>query len=140
MKPNKDHRITFRMADDDYERLVKRCQDIEMSKSEYLRYLVSIPMVADAEDAEASDKFIVLDRWALRRMSRELTKWGYHYNQAVHATNSINYYFVHGKATTPLLEQKAETIEIELAAVNENAQRIVYELASMQASTFIEER
>lgn len=63
MKPNKDHRITFRMADDDYERLVKRCKDIEMSKSEYLRYLVSIPMVADAEDAEASDKFIVLDRW-----------------------------------------------------------------------------
>ena len=74
----------------------------------------------------------------MRQMSRELTRWGYHYNQAVHAMNSINYYIVHGKATTELIAPKAETIEAELAAVNENAERIVYELARIQCSTIME--
>ena len=139
MKKNKEHRITFRMADSDYENLIQHCADAEMSKSEYMRYLVRIPILPKEEGDGCLGRYIVVDKRAMWRMSRELTKWGYHYNQAVHALNSINYYLVHGSAKGSLIDQKAETVEVELQSVNENAERIVYELAQMQAASFIEE-
>lgn len=139
MKKNKEHRITFRMADADYENLVRRCNDAEMSKSEYMRYLVHIPILAQEQEEGCAGRYVVVDKRAMHKMSRELTKWGYHYNQAVHALNSINYYLVHGSAKGTLIDQKAETVEVELRTVNENAERIVYELAQLQAAQFIEE-
>lgn len=139
MKKNKEHRITFRMADVDYENLIRRCAEAEMSKSEYMRYLVRIPILPEEGEEGCLGKYVVVDKRAMWAMSRELTKWGYHYNQAVHALNSINYFLVHGNAKREILDQKAETVEVELQAVNENAERIVYELAQMQAASFIEE-
>ena len=53
--------------------------------------------------------------------------------------NSINYYIAPGKADSKLLDGKAESIELALMDVNENAQRIVYEIASLQAKQLIEE-
>ena len=134
---NKTHTLSFRLAEDDYQKLVERCREAELSKSKYLRYLIRIPVVTEGEHAE-DVSCLVLDRKSLARISKELTRWGYHYNQAVHAMNSINYYIVHDKATTELIAPKAEIIETELAAVNENAERIVYELARIQCSTIME--
>lgn len=134
---NKTRTLSFRLAEDDYQKLVERCRVSELSQSKYLRYLIRIPMLAEAAKGEIPDG-VVIDRKTMRQMSREFTRWGYHYNQAVHAMNSINYYIVHGKATTELIAPKAETIETELAAVNENAERIVYELARIQCSTIME--
>lgn len=139
MKKNKEHRVTFRMADSDYENLLQRCAEAQMSKSEYMRYLVRISILPEEGEEGCLGRYIVVDKRAMWAMSRELTKWGYHYNQAVHALNSINYYLVHGIAKGALLDQKAETVEAELQAVNENAERIVYELAQMQATSFVEE-
>ena len=131
---NKTRTLSFRLAEDDYQKLVERCRVSELSQSKYLRYLIRIPMLAEAAKGEIPDG-VVIDRKTMRQMSRELTRWGYHYNQAVHAMNLINF---HGKATTELIAPKAETIETELAAVNENAERIVYELARIQCSTIME--
>lgn len=83
---------------------------------------------------------VVLDKRSIRDISRELTRWGYHYNQAVHAMNSINYYIAHGKNDSRLLDAKAECIEVELAAVNRNAERIVYEIAKLQDKMIVEAR
>ena len=79
-KTNKEQRLTFRMAQEDYEKLEKRCEDAGLTKSEYLRYLVRIPLATE-ENPEA-EHAILVDRKAMNAMSRELTKWGYHYNQA----------------------------------------------------------
>lgn len=81
----KERRVTFRMEGGDYDALCERCERAGLSKSEYLRYLVRIPL---STEANAGDEHrILVDRRALWAMSRELTKWGYHYNQAVHAMN-----------------------------------------------------
>ena len=134
----KERRITFRMEGGDYDALCERCERAGLSKSEYLRYLVRIPL---STEANAGDEHrILVDRRALWAMSRELTKWGYHYNQAVHALNSINYYITNGKVKEDLLEGKAESIELTLIDVNENAQRIVYELVALQNRTVVEDR
>lgn len=135
---NKTHTLSFRLAEDDYQRLAERCRKAELTQSKYLRYLIRTPLVV-TEDLKEDVPCVVMDRVALRRISRELTKWGYHYNQAVHAMNSINYYVSHGKADSAILDGKAESIEIELMAVNENAERIVYAIAELQAKHLIEE-
>lgn len=54
--------------------------------------------------------------------------------------NSINYYIAHGKSDSRLLDEKAECIEVELATVNRNAERIVYEIAKLQDKMIVEAR
>lgn len=132
---NKERRLTFRLAEADYEALARRCEEAGLSRSEYLRYLIRIPLATE-ENPEAEHR-IMVDRKALLRMSRELTKWGYHYNQAVHAMNSINYYVARGTIDRDVIASKAECIEVELLAVNENAQRIVYELGRISAECLV---
>ena len=134
---NKTHTLSFRLAEDDYQTLAKRCREAELTQSKYLRYLIRTPLVLDESHGE-DVRCVILDKTALRKISRELTRWGYHYNQAVHALNSINY-IVNGKAKQDLLEGKAESIEVALLDVNENAQRIVYEIANLQTKHLIEE-
>ena len=74
----KERRVTFRMKGGDYDALCERCERAGLSKSEYLRYLVRIPLSAEANAGD--EHRILVDRRALWAMSRELTKWGYHSN------------------------------------------------------------
>lgn len=137
-KANKEQRLTFRMDQRDYEKLERRCEEAGVSKSEYLRYLVRIPLATEKNpDAKHA---IIVDRKAMLAMSRELTRWGYHYNQAVHAMNSINYYIARGTIDYEYFEGKIEEIGAELVAVNKNAERITYELARMQDLTLVADR
>lgn len=131
----KERKVSFRMAEADYEKLARRSAEAGLSRSEYLRYLVRIPLATE-ENPEVEHR-IMVDRKAMLRMSRELTKWGYHYNQAVHAMNSINYYVARGTIDRDVIASKAECIEVELLAVNENAQRIVYELGRISSECLV---
>lgn len=113
----KERRVTFRMEGDDYDALCERCERAGLSKSEYLRYLVRIPL---STEANAGDEHrILVDRRALWVMSRELTKWGYHYNQAVHAMNLINFHARHGHVDRDLVAESIPTIERETDAAAE---------------------
>ena len=114
---NKTHTLSFRLAEDDYQKLVERCREAELSKSKYLRYLIRIPVVTEGEHAE-DVPCLVLDRKSLARISKELTRWGYHYNQAVHAMNSINYYVAHGKATSDILDGKGDAFSMVTTDAN----------------------
>ena len=119
----KERRVTFRMEGGDYDALCERCERAGLSKSEYLRYLVRIPL---STEANAGDEHrILVDRRALWAMSRELTKWGYHYNQAVHAMNLINFHARHGRVDRDLVAESVPTIERELADVNAAAREMI---------------
>lgn len=70
----KERRVTFRMEGGDYDALCERCERAGLSKSEYLRYLVRIPL---STEANAGDEHrILVDRKALWAMSRELHEVG----------------------------------------------------------------
>ena len=135
---NKTHTLSFRLAEDDYQKLAERCRKAELTQSKYLRYLIRTPLVV-GEELREDVPCVIMDKVALRKISRELTRWGYHYNQAVHDMNSINYYVAHGKATSDILDGKAESIECALIDVNDNAQRIVYEVAELQSKQLVQE-
>ena len=126
--------IHVRMSEDEVARAKTLARSLGMTLSDLIRTLLQMPTSSVGEGGN----LIVIDRVTALKLAREMRRWGHHYNQAVHAMNSINYYIVHGKATTELIAPKAETIETELAAVNENAERIVYELARIQCSTIME--
>ena len=69
---SKERRVTFRMEGGDYGALCERCERAGLSKSEYLRYLVRIPL---STEANAGDEHrILVDRRALWAMSRELPR------------------------------------------------------------------
>lgn len=127
----KGRRVTFRMDEADYAELCGRCERAGLSKSEYMRLLVRIPVSTEANAGE--EHRILFDRKAMWALSRELRKWGYHYNQAVHALNSVNYYVSRGKADRDVLEGKGGLIERELADVNANAAKLLGELARIEA-------
>ena len=120
----KERRVTFRMEGGDYDALCERCERAGLSKSEYLRYLVRIPL---STEANAGDEHrILVDRRALWAMSRELTKWGYHYNQAVHAMNLINFHARHGR------------VDRDLVDVNAAAREMAAELGRIGADSLVE--
>jgi hypothetical protein len=127
----KGRRVTFRMDEADYAELCARCERAGLSKSEYMRLLVCIPVSTEANAGE--EHRILFDRKAMWAMSRELRKWGYHYNQAVHALNTVKYFIERGRERSDVLEGKGPLIEEELAQVNENAARITGELARISA-------
>ena len=52
---NKTRTLSFRLAEDDYQKLVERCRVSELSQSKYLRYLIRIPMLAEAAKGEIPD-------------------------------------------------------------------------------------
>jgi len=135
---NKTHTLSFRLAEDDYQTLARRCREADLTQSKYLRYLIRTPLVLGDDHGE-DVRCVILDKVSLRKISRELTRWGYHYNQAVHAMNSINYYMIHGKVKEDLLDGKAESIEIALMDVNENAQRIAYAVGELQSAHLLKE-
>ena len=129
----KERRVTFRMEGDDYDALCERCERAGLSKSEYLRYLVRIPL---STEANAGDEHrILVDRRALWAMSRELTKWGY---QAVHAMNLINFHARHGHVDRDLVAESIPTIERELADVNAAAREMAAELGRIGADSLVE--
>ena len=53
----KERRVTFRMEGGDYDALCERCERAGLSKSEYLRYLVRIPL---STEANAGDEHRIL--------------------------------------------------------------------------------
>lgn len=134
---NKTRTLSFRLAEDDYQKLVERCRVSELSQSKYLRYLIRIPMLAEAAKGEVPDG-IVIDRKTMRKMSRELTRWGYHYNQAVHAMNLINFHARHGRVDRDLVADSVPTIERELADVNAAAREMAAELGRIGADSLVE--
>lgn len=82
------------MSDADFRAVCERADDEGLTRSEYLRYVVR--MVAD-DPENAKRGGVLLDGLSMRKLSRELVKWGHHYNQGVHALNSIKFALDHGR-------------------------------------------
>ena len=91
-----DNVLTARVSDADFRAVCERADEEGLTRSEYLRYVAR--MVAD-DAANAQRGGVLLDGRSMRRLSRELVKWGHHYNQGMHALNSINMRSTMGGAT-----------------------------------------
>lgn len=62
--------------------------ELNMTVSDLVRVLLQLP----ADSVGTGARLVVVDRTTAAKLSREMTRWGHHYNQAVHALNAIAYY------------------------------------------------
>lgn len=80
--------IHVRMSEDDIERAKRLAADTGMTLSDLIRVLLQMP----ASSVSEGGRLIVIDRTTAAKLTREMRRWGHHYNQAVHALNAIAYY------------------------------------------------
>ncbi|MDJ1649872.1 MULTISPECIES: hypothetical protein [Gordonibacter] len=80
--------IHVRMSEREIASAKRLAQELGMTVSDLFRALLQLP----AEAVREGGALVVVDRTTAARISREMTRWGHHYNQAVHALNAIAYY------------------------------------------------
>lgn len=133
MKERKDKFIHCRLSEEDYERFHANAEALELAPSQYLRYLVRIP-VGDATRCSV----VAIDAKALERARSELVRWGHHYNQAVHALNTIAFYVRRGGGDIAYFTEQMERASGELEAVEGGERELRRELREIQRATLVE--
>ncbi|RNL46021.1 CopG family transcriptional regulator [Paraeggerthella hongkongensis] len=129
------HTFSCRLSDDDRRRLAEQAGRLELKSSEYLRYLIRIPL-AD-KDSASSARCVVIDADAMVAMARELTKWGYHYNQAVHSMNTISLFIKRGRLEADYFSRTIGEINESLREVESGRLELASRLAEMERSVLV---
>lgn len=126
-------RLYVRLAREDKERAQEVAEAMGLSLSELVRLMVRLA-AADpglAERAASEGGPIVLDTATCLRIARELRRWGYHYNQGVHALNSVAFHLRHGSRDYGDMVEALRDARAELSAVNGAAGGLCREMASL---------
>lgn len=95
-----------------------------LTLSDLVRVLLQLP----SDRIKNGGRLVVVDRTTAAKLSREMTRWGHHYNQAVHALNSIAYYLrANDMDSLDVIEElerarlKLEAMQPGIAALQEEA-------------------
>lgn len=126
-------RLYVRLAREDKERAQEVAEAMGLSLSDLVRLMVRLA-AADpglAERAASEGGPIVLDTATCLRIARELRRWGYHYNQGVHALNSVAFHLRHGSRDYGDMAEALRDAHAELSAVNGAAGGLCREMASL---------
>lgn len=129
-----DNVLTARVSDADFHAICKRADEEELTRSEYLRYVVRL-VADDAGNAQRGG--VLLDGRSMRRLSRELVKWGHHYNQGMHALNSIKFAIDHGRGDLEWVSNKLDECALLLAQVDEGRADIAKSISSLEARAIV---
>ena len=129
-----DNVLTARVSDADFRAVCERADEEELTRSEYLRYVAR--MVAD-DAANADRGGVLLDGHSMRKLSRELVKWGHHYNQGMHALNSIKFALEHGRGDLEWVSGKLDECALLLAQVEEGRSEIESELDALEGRAIV---
>lgn len=133
MPRDKNRTMSFRMDEGDFEILQAACEDLELSRSDYLRYLLRIPLAADG--IEPPSRCIVLDKKTFNQLSKELTRWGYHYNQAVRALNAIALHIRNGTLEEEWFAETLGKVRYELERVNSGRAELAEKIERLREET-----
>lgn len=120
--------LHVRMSDREMESAKSLARELGMTVSDLVRVLLQLP----AEEARGGARLVVVDRTTAARLSREMTRWGHHYNQAVHALNAIAYYLRANDMETSEVVEELSWAERKLAEMQpgvESLRRAVVELS-----------
>lgn len=126
------HTFSCRLSDADSERFHASAELFDLKPSQYLRYLIRLP--TDFHDTESNGPVVVLDRKALAGIRRELVRWGHHYNQAVHALNTLALATrKQAQLDTEYFAVTLEKISSKLDDVKAGSEDIAYQIAVLQS-------
>lgn len=105
--------IHVRMSEDEIERAKRLATDTGMTLSDLIRVLLQMPAPSVGEGG----RLIVIDRTTAAKLTREMRRWGHHYNQAVHALNAIAYYFRANDMDAPDVLEELDRASDKLAVM-----------------------
>lgn len=126
-------RLYVRLAREDKERAQEVAEAMGLSLSDLVRLMVRLAAADPGLAARAASEGgpIVLDTATCLRIARELRRWGYHYNQGVHALNSVAFHLRHGSRDYGDMAEALRDARAELSAVNGAAGGLCREMASL---------
>ncbi|MCI8367869.1 MAG: hypothetical protein HFJ66_09810 [Eggerthellaceae bacterium] len=88
----RDRYLRVRVTEAEEKAMVYKIEQLGMTKSEYLRTLLALDVrvcASSVEIPEGQVAVIFLDTYLQKKIHRQLRAFGYHYNQGVHALNTI---------------------------------------------------
>lgn len=105
--------IHVRMSEDEVARAKALARILGMTLSDLIRTLLQMP----TSSVGGGGNLIVIDRVTALKLSREMRRWGHHYNQAVHALNAIAYYLRANDMDTSDVLEELDRTSARLAAM-----------------------
>lgn len=133
MTSRKDKFIHCRLSEADFERFHSHAEKLELAPSEYLRYMIRIPVDSYAEGGEV----VVLDTKAMSQIYSEFVRWGHHYNQAVHALNTIALFASRGGNNIDYFVEQLERANRNLETVQAGKHDVESRLRELEQSTLV---
>ena len=120
-----------RMSEKELARTKKLAAALGVTVSNLIRILMQLP----AESIEGGARLVVIDRTTAVKLSREMRRWGHHYNQAVHALNAIAYYLrANDMDSSDVIGELARTSE-KLAAMQPGVEALRADAEAILGST-----
>jgi hypothetical protein len=113
----KTDQINVRVTSSERANLEAVAERSHMTVSRVTRALIQLPVTTVPENGDLKT-VVVLDSESVPRIAREMRRWGYHYNQACHALNSLAYYMVRGKVDYGDCVERLDVIEEKVADMN----------------------
>lgn len=133
--PNTVKLISCRLNESDFDALQNHAASLELNQSDYLRYLIRIPV--DQEGLATGDRLILLDTRTFGRIYSELIRWGRHYNQAVRALNTIALHVRHGRWDDDIFLEQLRKANEQLEKTETGRADVVDQLERLETMTLI---
>lgn len=127
--------VSCRLSESDYAFLCEHAGELELCQSDYLRYLIRIPV--DNDGLAVEGRCVTIDTLTLGRIYAELVRWGRHYNQAVRAMNTIALNMRHGRHDQPFFNELMESANSKLEQTESGRAGIFDELKRLERCTLI---
>lgn len=132
--------LHVRMSDREMESAKSLARELGMTVPDLVRVLLQLP----AEEASGRTRLVVVDRTTATRLSREMTRWGHHCNQAAHAFIAIAYYLRANDMETSEVVEELSRAERKLAKMQPGVESLMPRscrarsiLATMRSAWFI---
>lgn len=125
--------IHVRMSEDEIERAKRLAVDTGMTLSDLIRVLLQMP----ATSAGEGGRLIVIDRTTAAKLTREMRRWGHHYNQAVHALNAIAYYLRANDMDVPDVLEELDRASGKLAAMQPGVEALRRSVEDVAGSVIV---
>ena len=122
--------LHVRMSEAEIASAKRLARELGMTVSDLLRVLLQLP----AEAVRGGGLLVVVDRTTAARISREMTRWGHHYNQAVHALNAIAYYLRSNDMDAPEVMEELARAERTLAGMQPGIESLRKEVSALSGS------
>ncbi|WP_303132865.1 hypothetical protein [uncultured Olsenella sp.] len=130
-------RVYVRLTPGEKDRALDLASRNGLTVSQLVRVLIQLPADYASEGARTA---VVLDRTTAGGLEREMRRWGNHYNQAVHALNTIALFASRGGSNIDYFVEQLECANRNLEDVKSGERGIEGKLRQLEGTTLVDGR